>query len=134
MLMPTVKRYMSRQPWTISPSAKMSEAHRVMREHRIRHLPVIDHGKLVGIVSERDLHLIETLPGGDPDAVTVDEAMIADVYAVSPDEEVDKVIERMADNKLGSALVVTNNGNVEGIFTTIDALQCFADVLRRALA
>src|SRR5512143_2603066 len=127
MLMPTVKRYMSRQPWTISPSAKMSEAHRVMREHHIRHLPVTDRGKLVGIVSERDLHLIETLPGSDPDEVTVDEAMIADVYAVSPDEEVDKVIEKMADNKLGSALVVTRNGNVEGIFTTIDALQCFAD-------
>jgi acetoin utilization protein AcuB len=134
MLMPTVKRYMSRQPWTISPSAKMSEAHRVMREHHIRHLPVLDEGKLVGIVSERDLHLIETLPGSDPEDVTVDEAMIADVYAVSPDEEVDKVIEKMADNKLGSALVVTRNGKVEGIFTTIDALQCFADVLRRATA
>ncbi|HSD90278.1 MAG TPA: CBS domain-containing protein [Kofleriaceae bacterium] len=134
MLMPTVKRYMSRQPWTITPSAKMSEAHRVMREHHIRHLPVLDQGKLVGIVSERDLHLIETLPGSDPEDVTVDEAMIADVYAVSPDEEVDKVIEKMADNKLGSALVVTRNGKVEGIFTTIDALQCFADVLRRAMA
>jgi len=134
MLMPTVKRYMSRQPWTISPAAKMSEAHRVMRQHHIRHLPVIADGKLVGIVSERDLHLIETLPGSDPEDVTVDEAMIADVYSVSPDEEVDKVIEKMADNKLGSALVVTRNGKVEGIFTTIDALQCFADVLRRALA
>ncbi len=112
----------------------MAEAHHMMRLHRIRHLPVLEAGKLVGIVTERDLHLIETLPGGDPDAVTVEEAMTVDVYAVHPDGAVDSIVEKMADHKYGSAVVLDRQGAVEGIFTTVDALQVLAEVLRRATA
>jgi acetoin utilization protein AcuB len=134
MLMPPISRYMTTQPWTIPRGAKMSQAHRVMREHRIRHLPVLDRGQLVGIVTERDLHLIETLPGGDPDELTVEEAMIADVYAIHPEDPVDTVVEHMADHKVGSAVVVGRRGEIEGIFTSVDAMQVLADVLRRATA
>ncbi len=125
---------MTPQPWTIRADAKMSQAHRVMREHKIRHLPVLDGGKLIGIVTERDLHLIETLPDSDPDEVSVEDAMTADVYTVSADDPVDVVVERMAAQKYGSAVVLDRRGVVEGIFTTIDALQVLADVLRRATA
>ncbi|TMQ25902.1 MAG: CBS domain-containing protein [Deltaproteobacteria bacterium] len=118
MLMPSISRYMTRQPWTIRRDA----------------LPVLEAGKLVGIVSDRDLHLIETLPDGDPDEVEVEDAMTEDVYAASPDDPVDAVVERMADHKYGSAVVMNRRGVVEGIFTTIDAMQVLADVLRRATA
>jgi acetoin utilization protein AcuB len=134
MLMPLISRYMSRQPWTIRRDATMSQAHRMMREHGIRHLPVLDGGALVGVVTERDLHLIETLPDADPDEVDVEDAMSVDVYAVGPGDPVDAVVERMASRKLGSAVVVDQRGAVEGIFTTVDALQVLADVLRRATA
>lgn len=134
MLMPSMSRYMTRQPWTIRKGATMSQAHELMRAHRIRHLPVLEAGKLVGVVSDRDLHLIETLPGGDPDEVTVEDAMTEEVYAVRPDDPVDAVVERMADHKYGSAIVMNQRGIVEGIFTTTDALQVLADVLRRATA
>lgn len=110
----------------------MAQAHAIMRAHHIRHLPVLESGKIVGIVSERDLHLIETLPGGDPDDVTVEEAMTESVYVVPGEAPVDGVVERMAERKYGSAVVVNPVGVVEGIFTTVDALQVFADVLRRA--
>src|SRR4051794_420478 len=69
MLMPPISRYMTRQPWTIEPSATLTAAHLLMRRHAIRHLPVVDAGVLVGIVTERDLHLIETLRDADPDEV-----------------------------------------------------------------
>jgi acetoin utilization protein AcuB len=134
MLMPSMSRYMTRQPWTIPKDAKMSHAHRLMRMHHIRHLPVLDRGQLVGMVTERDLHLIETLPGGDPDEVTVAEAMTAEVYVVCADDPVDGVVEKMADHKYGSAVVVNQHGTVAGIFTTIDAMQVLAEVLRRATA
>ena len=134
MLMPLISRYMSRQPWTIRRDATMSQAHRMMREHGIRHLPVLDGGALVGVVTERDLHLIETLPDADPDEVDVEDAMSVDVYAVGPDDPVDAVVERMASRKLGSAVVIDQRGAVEGIFTTVDALQVLSDVLRRATA
>ena len=112
----------------------MSQAHELMRAHRIRHLPVLDGGKLVGIVSDRDLHLIETLPDSDPDEVTVDEAMTEDVYTVCLDDSVDAVAERMAARKYGCAIVVSPRGAVEGIFTTVDGMRVLADLLRKATA
>lgn len=132
MLMPPMSRYMTRQPWTIRSDATMTQAHALMRRHTIRHLPVLDGGALVGLVSERDLHLIETLPGSDPAVVTVEEAMTSDVYTVDPEAPIDVVVEHMANRKQGSAIVVDRNGIVVGIFTTVDALQVLADVLRKA--
>ena len=134
MLMPAMSRYMTRQPWTIRKDAKMSQAHELMRSHRIRHLPVLEGGKLAGIVSDRDLHLIETLPDSAPDEMTVGEAMTEDVYVVTPEDPVDAVAEQMAAHKYGCAIVVNRRGGVEGIFTTVDAMQVLADVLRRVTA
>ena len=132
MLMPPISRYMTRQPWTIERSATLTAAHQLMRSHAIRHLPVMDAGKLVGIVSERDLHLIETLPDSDPDDVTVDDAMTETVYVAAPTDEVSEVVDRMAAGKLGSAVVMQDQ-RVEGIFTSIDALQVLSHVLRRSV-
>lgn len=132
MLMPPISRYMTRQPWTIERGATLTAAHEVMRSHAIRHLPVMDAGELVGIVTERDLHLIETLPDADPDEVTVDEAMTETVYVAGPSDEVAEVVERMAAQKLGS-VVVMQDRRVEGIFTSIDALHVLSSVLRRAV-
>ena len=129
MLMPPISRYMTRQPWTIERTATLTAAHELMRQHAIRHLPVMDAGKLVGIVSERDLHLIETLPDSDPDDATVDDAMTEAVYVAAPTDDVAEVVDRMAASKLGSAVVMQDQ-SVEGIFTSIDALQVLARVLR----
>jgi acetoin utilization protein AcuB len=130
MSKPTIDQYMTRHLLTIGKDAKMSQAHELMRTHQVRHLPVLDGDKLVGIVSERDLHLIETLPDCDPDEVSVEDAMVVDIYAVSVDATVDEVVEQMAERKLGSAIVLDRRGRLEGIFTSIDALQVLAAVLR----
>jgi len=134
MLMPSISRYMTCQPWTIRNDAKLSQAQQLMRERGIRHLPVLEGGALVGILSERDLRLIDTIPGTDPDKLTVEEAMVADVYTVSVDDSLDLVAEEMAEHKYGSAVVLNRRGAVEGIFTTVDALRVLADVLGRATA
>ena len=55
--MPAVSQYMTKQPWTIDRYASLAQAHALMREHRLRHLPVLDRHELVGIVSVGDLHL-----------------------------------------------------------------------------
>lgn len=125
---------MTCQPWTIRHDAKLSQAKQLMREHGIRHLPVLDAGALVGIVSERDLGLIEMMPRTDHEELSVADAMVADVYTASVDECVDTIVEKMAERKYGSAVVLNRRGAVEGIFTTVDALQVLADVLRRATA
>jgi len=134
MLMPAIESYITRQPWTVRSSAHISVARQLMREHKIRHVPVLEAGKLVGIVSERDLLLLGKLLGESSADATVEEAMTQDVFCAPLDAAADGVVEHMAERKLGSCVVVDKHDNVVGIFTTVDALQFFADVLRRATA
>lgn len=107
----------------------MSAAHAIMRKQGIRHLPVCEHGKLVGLVSAGDLHLVETLDGVDPEHVSVKEAMTPEPYQVRPNAPLRDVVLAMAQHKYGCVLV-TQGAEIVGIFTTIDALRAFAEVLR----
>jgi acetoin utilization protein AcuB len=124
----TVADRMTKTPHLIGAEQSMKSAHELMRAHDIRHLPVLHGGKLTGLLSLRDLHLVETLPGVDPDVVRVEEAMSQDVYAVAPKTPLKTVVSEMAARKLGSAVVVDGR-NVVGVFTTIDALGLLAEKL-----
>lgn len=134
MLMPPIERYMTRQPWTIRRGARVSAALVMMREHHVRHLPVLDGGKLVGVVSERDLQLIPRLIGEDPSELSVEEVMNEDVYGATIDTAVDQVLDHMSEHRLGSCVVLDRSGDVAGIFTTVDALDRFSELLRRETA
>ncbi|APR88120.1 CBS domain protein [Minicystis rosea] len=129
---PHVDRYMTSSPFTVGREQPLIQAHLLMREHGIRHLPVLHGGKLVGMVSDRDLHIIETLRDVDPEKVLIEEAMVSDVYTVAPKAPLDEVVREMAAHKYGSAVVV-DHGKVVGVFTTVDAMQAFADLLETRL-
>lgn len=124
-----ISEVMTPLPHTIGHDRTLSEAHALMRRHRIRHLPVLDGGKLVGILSLGDLHLIETLSDVTPLEVQVGEAMTPDPYQVPPDAPLDGVAIAMAERRIGSAVVV-ERGRVVGVFTAIDALRALADTLK----
>jgi acetoin utilization protein AcuB len=128
MTNPVIERFMTRGPHTIGRSQTMATAHRLMNEHGIRHLPVLEAGALVGVVSQRDLHLIETLKDVDPAEVAVEEAMSPEVFSVGPRASVRKTAAEMADRKLGCAVVMEKE-RVVGIFTTIDALRALVTLL-----
>jgi len=130
---PQIKKYMTTDVQTIGDDQPMSAAHRMMRDQRIRHLPVLHQGRVVGIVTDRDLRLVETLSDVDPTKVAVSEAMTPDPYVVSPDAALDEVVATMAAKKYGSA-VISDHGHVVGIFTTVDACSAFADLLTTRLA
>jgi len=130
---PRIKRYMSTDVQTIGDEQPMSVAHRLMRERKVHHLPVLHKGKLIGIVTDRDLRLLETVQDADPVKVAVSEAMSADVYTIGPDAELDQVVGAMAANRCGSAVVV-DHGQIVGIFTTADACGAFAELLSTRLA
>ena len=102
----TVGRYMTVLPQFIAPDQRLIEAHKVMRSNLIRHLPVIDRGRLVGIVSMGDLHLMETLDPVDPEVDKVEDAMTPDPYVVAPDAPLEDVARTMAERKYGAAIVV----------------------------
>lgn len=129
----SVGAIMTPQPVTIGRQELLATAHRLMRSHNIRHLPVLDHGDLVGILSQRDLLFLETLRGIDTDKDIVEDAMTMDTYAVAPDTPVATVARQMARKRYGCA-VVMERGRVAGIFTATDALRIVAAVVPTAAA
>ena len=130
---PTIQKYMTTQPHSIGQDQPMAVALTMMRDLKIRHLPVLTGGKLVGLLSDRDLNLIETLRDVDPHKVTVEDAMTSNPYAVTPEAPLDEVVAEMAEHKYGCAVVMSSNRLV-GIFTTVDACRSFAELLHTRLA
>lgn len=130
---PTIQKFMTTSPHSIGLDQPLAVAHRMMHEHEIRHLPVLSGGKLVGMLTERDLGLVESLNGVDPNQVKVDDAMSTTVYAVAPTAQLDEVVSEMAAHKYGSAVVMQNE-HVVGIFTTVDVCRALADLLQTRLA
>ncbi len=131
MLVPPISKYVTRQPWTIRPDAKLSQAHQLMREHRIHYLPVLDGDRVVGLLSERDIERIEKLgPTHEP---TVAEAMNVDVYAAHVNDPVDDVLGCMAAHDFSSAVVLDLRAAVEGIFLPADGVHALADLMHRVM-
>ena len=124
----TVERFMTRAPHTIGRDQPLAVAHRLMREHRVRHLPVLDGGALAGIISLRDLHLLETLTEIDLETIPVEEAMTTEVEVMPPSTPIKDVVMTMLERRIGS-IVVARDRHIVGIFTTVDALAALALLL-----
>ena len=81
--MTTVARLHDPGPHTIGREQSLVAAKQMMQKTHVRHLPVLHGGKLVGVLSDRELAAIETLPGSRQ--LTVEDAMVPDVYVTSED-------------------------------------------------
>jgi acetoin utilization protein AcuB len=125
----TIADVMVHNPVAVRPEQPIAAAHSIMRSLGVHHLPVVEHGRVIGVVSQSDLRLLESLDPIDVACVPIEEAMGAYPYLVGPDEPLAEVLGRMLDRRIGSALVV-HGGRLVGIFTTFDALVA----LRRLIA
>lgn len=121
--MPTVLEVMTPFPQTIASDDSLPHAQAIMDSLQIRHLPVVDNGRLVGLLSDRDIKSAK-----NQDQLTVGDICELEVYSVNYNEKVSTVASLMAEKKYGSAVVLKNN-KVVGIFTTIDACKLLAEVL-----
>lgn len=130
---PTIQKYMTTTPLTVGKDQSIETASRLMSDARARHLPVLDGGHLIGIVSERDLAMVQNIVGPSADQRTVEDAMSFNPYCVAPDAPLDQVAEEMASHRYGSAVVVQNE-KVVGIFTAVDGLTALAELLRTRLS
>lgn len=126
--MPKISELMVPMPHKVHQDVSVRSAYDLMQEHRIRHLPVHDSRKLVGILSDRDLHLAMFL--SQSQKLKVSDVMTTFPYFVSPSTPLDQVVLTMVKNKYGCAVVCEENGISIGIFTAVDALSSFNDLLR----
>ncbi len=120
--------YMTPSPHSIGVSLSIADAKNLMRAYKIRHLPVLDGGALVGVVSDRDIQLIESMNQVEPEEVSIEEAMTQIPFTVTATTPVEVAARHMYKHKLGSA-VVMDGIKVIGVFTTTDALRALTEVL-----
>lgn len=125
--MPQIQKFMTAMPHSIGRDIPVARAISMMREHRFRHLPVQDGGRLVGVLTDRDLKLATSFEGSDE--LLAEDVMTPDPYVVAPDAPLDQVASAMAEHKYGCAIVQQGNGKVVGIFTATDGMRVLAETL-----
>lgn len=128
-----VASFMTHDPLTVDPDATAESALRTMDEHAIRHLPVVEDGKLVGVVSDRDLLEAgwRVLAGSteEPQGTSVRECMQTDVVTVGPEEPAVAPAVEVVLRGIGS-LPVVERGKLVGIVTEVDLLDLYARLCR----
>ena len=127
---PQVIAFMTPFPYSIDVDAPLESAHKLMREHRFRHLPVTSGGAIVGILTDRDIKLIlgPDFAGASEQELRVRDAYVERPCVVPASTPVATVARTMADNHIGSA-IVTKDGKLVGIFTGTDACRALARLL-----
>jgi acetoin utilization protein AcuB len=123
----TVEDYTTPSPVTAPVTAPLAELVGIMEKHGIRHVPIVEADRPVGIVSDRDTRLVQRLPGAE--GLTAGEIMVREPYTVEPQEALEDVALAMGRQRIGSA-IVTEGGRVTGIFTLTDALNALIEVIR----
>lgn len=127
---PLIRDSMTRSVHTIGASLTLADAARMMKKHKVRHLPVLDSGALVGLLSDRDVQVISSMSELDPSCILVEDAMSQAPYTVDPSTPLIEVAAHLAESKMGSAVVLEHD-KVVGVFTTTDGMRILAELLGR---
>ena len=128
----SVDRFMIHDPITIERGQSISAARSLMQTHCIRHLPVLHAGKLVGLVSHRDLSNFDRILDLDQRLVPVGEAMTKPAYCVRASTPLGEVAAQMSARRYGSVVIVDEEQRVIGLLTATDGLRALSNLLSAA--
>jgi len=122
----TVRDVMATDLVIVRPHETARHAYRLMRDHRFRHLPVVEAGRLVGILSDRDLRPVLLSP--TLARARVEELMSEDLTTVVPDASIEEAASLLVVKKIG-CLPVVADGRLVGIVTETDLLAVLVELL-----
>ena len=117
-------------PHFVDSDDQVAELERLMAEHQIRHVPVQQDGRVVGIVSKRDLHhlLSRFVPETDRGRIRARDIMLEEPYIVAFDTPLNEVAREMAKRHIGSAIVL-HHEKLAGIISATDISRILAEIL-----
>ena len=127
---PTVGSAMTPFPYFVDGMDPIAKLEELMHGHEIRHVPVQSGGRVVGIVSERELRRLvnPSLPAIDKSRIRARDVLVADPYVTEFDTPLQSVVREMADRRIGSAIVV-RKGKLAGILSVTDVCRILAELL-----
>src|SRR6478609_10881617 len=104
--MQTIEQVMTRDVKSVSPEETVHRAAQLMKEHDIGAIPVCDGGKLVGMITDRDITIRSTAEGKDPSKTRIGDVMSTEVRTCKASQTVDEVLAEMGDVKIRRVPVV----------------------------
>ena len=119
----SIKEVMTPSPTTVEPGASVVDAARTMRERDTGIVPVVENGKLIGTVTDRDIVVRLIAEGRDPGSATVREIASTDLVTVDPQQELDEGLRLMAQHKVRRLPVVEEDGRLVGIVSQADVAR-----------
>lgn len=125
-----VEEFTTPNPVTVGEVADLDELNRLMKQHKVRHLPVLRGENVVGIVSDRDCRVASGLSQREKMLVQARDIMATDPVTVSAGESLGDVAFEMSEKKIGSVIVNDENDKFLGIFTVTDALNALIEMTR----
>lgn len=141
--MTKVGRWMTKNPITIEKDATVIEAIHLMKEKSIRRLPIMDKGKILGILTEKMVADFKPSKATSLDTwevhyilskTPVTEAMNPKPYKVRPETDLTEAVQLLHDRKLNGVLVVDENDSLVGILTITNALEALMEICRNPQA
>ncbi len=121
-----VSEIMSRELVTTTPDKRVGQALQLMQQHNIRHLPVLEHGRMVGWITSRDLR--EVLLASMLEKITVGDVMIKAPLSVTPESGVEEAARLIREHKVGG-LPVLEGDRLVGVITMLDVIGAFLTLL-----
>ncbi len=122
-----VGEWMERKLITIDRETTIQEAISLMKKHSIRHLPVTEEGRLVGLVTEGDMR--QVFVASLIEELGIDDVMIKDPITVKADTEIDDAARAIHYNKIGGLPVVDEDNRLLGIITVADIMAAFIELM-----
>ena len=121
---------------TVTPEASLATVLHLLNRKGVRHLPVVQYGRLVGIISDRDVKSVLALSSGLEGLDhyrTAEQIMTRDPITIAPTSPVEEAVRLMVSARI-SALPVVQDTRLTGIVTETDLLRLLGDVIRTAAA
>jgi acetoin utilization protein AcuB len=129
---------MTPNPTTIESTTTIADASELMRKRKFRRLPVVDNGRLVGIVTDRDLRTVAPSPATTLSIfelnyllakMQVKDIMHKDVITIPVDATIEEAALIMSTRHIGGLVVVGENGSVVGVITETDIFNSFVEIM-----
>jgi acetoin utilization protein AcuB len=121
-----VGQIMTREVATITPDKQVGQALKLMQKLNIRHLPVVQHHRMVGWITSRDLR--EVLLASMLEKITVGDVMVQAPISVTPDTSVEEAARLVVEHKIGGMPVVEGD-RLAGVITMLDLISAFTTML-----
>ncbi len=116
----SIRDVMTAHPSSVEPSTPVAEVARLMQQENVGSVPVVEDGRLVGTITDRDITIRVVAEGRDPQSTSVGDVASRDLVTIDPQQDLDEALRLMAQHQVRRLPVVEEDGRLVGIVAQAD--------------